>query len=83
MTSKRRSYSNQEKLEMIGLIEKEELSLRKAARRFGVPRACLAKWIQSKSKIEDPSQADRRRAKGQGKRSKYAEVEEAVLKWIK
>ena len=80
-TSKRRSYTNQEKKRAIEMYELTP-NAKQVSRVSGIPRKNIERWVASKGQIMKQSPV-RRRLEGGGNKPQFEELEERVYVWLK
>ncbi|CAF3620944.1 unnamed protein product [Rotaria sp. Silwood1] len=83
---KRRAWSVKEKLQAIENYEKSN-SKHSAAKEIGCTRYQLREWLKSKEELKKLQSMDnggrRKRLKGGGKKLKYVDLDDRLIKWFK
>ena len=80
ITKKRRSFTNETKLEIVHLAQNSSIS--NAARQAGLERQVVSKWCQTETALQNTG-LKRRRLVGAGRKPLSEQLDDQVYEWIK
>ena len=87
MSQKRKltSYTLAQKYEILLLLDKGEKAC-KLSKEYGIPKGCISKWAKPENKqkiLSDYESGNSNVQRKKVKEGKYADIEEALLQWVK